>query len=71
MPENDEAITLELDRNMRTGNMRAFCPPHTATPSYRLRQMRKSLRTGAPAIKSVAVVIGERGVRHHYRSLAG
>ncbi len=62
MPSTDEAITLSWIANMRTGK-HAFSAHRTQRRLYRLRQMRKVRGTGATSDKSVAVVIGERGVR--------
>ncbi len=66
MPENDEAITLELERNTRTGKHARFCQRFTATPVPAAVSAKKCA-SGTTGNQGVTAVTGERGVRSHYR----
>ncbi len=66
MPEIDEAITLELERNTRTGKHAPFCRRFTATP-VPVAVSAKKYRAGTTGNQGVTAVTGERGVSHHYR----
>ncbi len=66
MPKIDEAITLELERNTRTGKHPAFCRRFTATP-VPAAVSAKNVRAGTTGNQGVTAVTGERGVGHHYR----
>ncbi len=66
-PKIDEAITLELERNTRTGKHAAFCRRFTATPVPVAVSEEKLCVLEQPAIKVLPLSLAKGELGHHYR----
>ena len=66
-PKIDEAITLELDRNMRTGKHARFIPTVHSDACTGCGKCEKVCVLEQPAIKVLPLSLAKGELGHHYR----